>query len=670
MALSGSVSTNTWQSDTTTNTWKVVCNWTATQDAKNNTSTISWDLKVSSTSSSYVVISELRLKFGSEEIFYRNQSNHTNGYNGTALASGTKVIKHNDDGTKSFNISVEAGIYNWAINKSGSGEITLNPITRSSSITYAGNVAVGGSCNIKWNHAIKGYKYKLKFAIGDWNDTTDYIVPSTIGEYNYTSYTFSDEKIYQELRSATSGTMKATLTTYNSSGTKIGSSSSETFRISVPSGDKPTIGSINIEPIGSDVLVKGKNKIRITVSGCTASTGSTIKSYSFNGPNVSSTINSTSDNITFESDSVISTSGALTYTVTLKDSRGKTVKSTIDITCFEYSKPSFTSFSAYRCNSTGSPDDKGTHIKYDLVVKYSNVDNNNDVTVIIYYKTSNGNWTAATTNALTDSKNTSTSGIIKNGNTNVTFEIDSTYLIRAEVIDNYNGSVYSSTVTIFGSSRILNISQDGTGIAFGKMAESNNLFECMWPAKFDSDIEADGNVTFDGDVVFNGSVTGLPEPERYTLPTASTSTLGGVKVDGSTVTIKDGTISAKQYTLPTASSSTLGGVKVDDSSITINNGVISAKQHTIKAMYNKPGATGNEGTNLSFSGSYDLIIVGSTPSSGNAVIFTTLPGILASDGVTFQVADEESFTRWKLSSTGISRDTGTGNINYLYGIKL
>ena len=112
---------------------------------------------------------------------------------------------------------------------------------------------------------------------------------------------------------------------------------------------------------------------------------------------------------------------------------------------------------------------------------------------------------------------------------------------------------------------------------------------------------------------------------EYTLPTASKTVLGGVKVDGSTITITDGvikskqatidsalnststnaiqnkavnaallnkqdkltagnnvtiennTISATKYTLPTASKTVLGGVKVDGSTITINgNGIISA----------------------------------------------------------------------------------------------
>ena len=49
----------------------------------------------------------------------------------------------------------------------------------------------------------------------------------------------------------------------------------------------------------------------------------------------------------------------------------------------------------------------------------------------------------------------------------------------------------------------------------------------------------------------------------YSLPTASTSVLGGVKVDGTTVTITGGVISAApQYTLPAATVSTLGGVRL------------------------------------------------------------------------------------------------------------
>lgn len=57
------------------------------------------------------------------------------------------------------------------------------------------------------------------------------------------------------------------------------------------------------------------------------------------------------------------------------------------------------------------------------------------------------------------------------------------------------------------------------------------------------------------------------------LKKASTSTLGGVKVDGTTITAdSDGTIhGANTYTLPPATTSTLGGVIPDGTTITVDN---------------------------------------------------------------------------------------------------
>ena len=63
----------------------------------------------------------------------------------------------------------------------------------------------------------------------------------------------------------------------------------------------------------------------------------------------------------------------------------------------------------------------------------------------------------------------------------------------------------------------------------------------------------------------------------YTLPVASTTTLGGVKPDGTTTTVdEDGTIHAHDTT-PVATTTTVGSVKPDGTTITIdNNGVITA----------------------------------------------------------------------------------------------
>ena len=79
----------------------------------------------------------------------------------------------------------------------------------------------------------------------------------------------------------------------------------------------------------------------------------------------------------------------------------------------------------------------------------------------------------------------------------------------------------------------------------------------------------------------SGSYTVIDEENLSSyLPIATTSDVGVVKPDGTTITIdNDGTLhGSSTYTLPTASTTTLGGVKVDGTTITIDaNGVISSQ---------------------------------------------------------------------------------------------
>ena len=73
----------------------------------------------------------------------------------------------------------------------------------------------------------------------------------------------------------------------------------------------------------------------------------------------------------------------------------------------------------------------------------------------------------------------------------------------------------------------------------------------------------------------------------YSLPAASTSVLGGVKVDGTTITATGGGVISAVFNLPTATASTLGGIKVG-SGLTISSGVLSA---TSGPTYVLPKAT-------------------------------------------------------------------------------
>jgi hypothetical protein len=414
------------------------------------------------------------------------------------IQTATQRVYHNNDGTKSITISVRANGYADVYGPSSStassadctasGTITLNTIPRASTITSVGNVTLGNTCSVQWTPASSGFKYKVKFSLGSWSYTTDYISPGVTSVYTYDDYTIPNTSaLLDDIPNSTTGTMTATLYTYNSSNTQIGSASSKTFTVTVPSSVVPTVGTITITPQTYSYLIQNKNTVTVSVSGCTAGTGSNIKSYTFSGPGLSSTTTSTS-----AISSVISSSGTKTYTVTVTDNRGRTASKTASITCYAYSQPSI-SLNAYRVASSTSTteNDSGTYVRCTYSLAFSSVNNANDITVkILYKKSSASSWSSVT--VLTDSKTTS-------GNYTLSgIDAASTYIVYATVTDNYGGSVSSTKDTVFGTSRILNITKDGTGIAVGKMAESTELFDCRWPIKTDNPERTMANLTYKG----------------------------------------------------------------------------------------------------------------------------------------------------------------------------
>ena len=95
---------------------------------------------------------------------------------------------------------------------------------------------------------------------------------------------------------------------------------------------------------------------------------------------------------------------------------------------------------------------------------------------------------------------------------------------------------------------------------------------------------------------FSGSYNDLTDkptiPAAYTLPTASTSELGGVKVDGTTITITDGVISA-------VASGGGGASYTAGSGIHINNDVISGDFRVLQSSTNRiTGLSGEDAAYL------------------------------------------------------------------------
>ena len=154
-----------------------------------------------------------------------------------------------------------------------------------------------------------------------------------------------------------------------------------------------------------------------------------------------------------------------------------------------------------------------------------------------------------------------------------------------------------------------------------------------------------GGVKVDGSTItINGSGVIMANYTAYTLPTATTTVLGGVKVDGSTITINgSGVISStggSVYTLPTATTSVLGGVKIDGSTITINgSGVISSA-----SAYSLPTASTTvlggvriDGSTITLNGSSQLVANYTTyslPSATTSALGGVIIPVVGTSGIT------------------------------------
>ena len=404
---------------------------------------------------------------------------HINALNNYYDVSNTSCslsgITHSTDGTKSINIELAGNRFNkfafytssgeygsgWGV--TGSQSITLTTIPRAASISSASNITLGNACSVSWTPASSSFRYKLKFKLGSWEHTIGAIHPNKTSSYTYSSYTIPLD-VANQLPSATSGTMTAYLYTYSDSGctTQIGSTTSKTFTVTVPSTIVPTLGTVSATIVNTNSIINGwgvavagytKVNVSATASG---SYGSTISSFTISG-GYSTTQNGTSLNYT---GGVISSSGSKTFTVVAKDSRSRSSasKSATAITFYAYSNPTVSSFTVARSSSNA----KKVIVKANWT--FSSVNSKNAATATLYYKkSSNTSWTTYGT-------------IAKNTNVTLTndFEETSSYNFKVVVTDSLSNSAqeegFISTIEV-----TMDFRAGGKGMGIGKIAETDNL---------------------------------------------------------------------------------------------------------------------------------------------------------------------------------------------------
>ena len=112
MATSGKVSSNGYEGRYITFSWSLT-----TQSVKANTSTISWRLEGDgSAQSSRYKAGNFKVVIDGTTVYSTSQDDRIWLYDGTLVASGNYTFSHNAQGQKSFSVSIQAGIYTYAVN--------------------------------------------------------------------------------------------------------------------------------------------------------------------------------------------------------------------------------------------------------------------------------------------------------------------------------------------------------------------------------------------------------------------------------------------------------------------------------------------------------------------------------------------------------------------------
>lgn len=453
MAKSGSITTNEKEGRSITLSWSL-----SSQDVANNTSTIAWTLKGSGSASGWVMAGGFKAVINGTTLYSTSTDSRIQLYNGTVIASGTLKISHNSDGTKSFSLSCQGGVYTYAVSVTASGTHTLNTIPRASTIS-ATSTNMGAASTITISRASSAFTHTLTYAFG--NATGTIATKTTSTSVSWTPAL----TLANQIPNAVSGICTITCNTY-SGNTKIGTKTC-TLKLTVPSSVKPTLTSLSATrvdgtvPAAWAIYVQSKSKVTLTINGAAGSFGSTISSYSISGGGFSSTASSFTTGF-------LTTSGTITFTAKVTDSRGRTSDAkTVSISVVAYSAPTFASYLSQRANSDGSLNDDGTYIRCLVSYSYSSCSSKNTVTRATYYKKSSATtWTNANASFSSDSAFTFGGGAITT---------ESSYDVKYTITDAF------STITIYDTVSTAAVLMDfkggGKGIAIGKVSEADNTFE-------------------------------------------------------------------------------------------------------------------------------------------------------------------------------------------------
>ena len=398
-------------------------------------------------------------------------------FNTGQSTSGSKVlyektvnVTHSSDGTKTLKCSASytSGVSSGTVTASASKALTTIP--RKSTLSVA-NGTLGTAQTLTITEKAAAFYHRVSYKCGT---AASYIWGSSDTMSSTLSGSWTPPlSLAKQNTTGTSVSATFTLSTWTGSGGSLVGSNTYTRTFTIPASVKPSVSIAVSDPTGYatkyGAYVKGKSKIKVvTTPDLTNAQGATIKTYSVsaNGSTY------TKADITTE---VVASTGTLTISSTVKDSRSRTASASTTISAIAYSAPKFTSMAVKR-----SGDGNSLIVTFNSSVSSLN-NKNTAVYTIQYKKTTETEYCDPIT--LSDY----TGNYAVSGGT-YTFAADSTssYDVLLTVTDDF-GSI-DRLATGSSISKLWSIFSKGKGIALGKLAEIADAFEVAWNSYFRKDV--------------------------------------------------------------------------------------------------------------------------------------------------------------------------------------
>lgn len=473
MALSGSVSTNGASGGGEGRYYTL--SWTATQSIANNTSTISWTLSTAGGKSSWITERTVYVDIDGERVFSKTTA--VDRYRGT-IATGTKTISHNSDGTRSFSVSLAAAIYYSSIGCTGSQTFTLDTIARASTLSVSDGT-LGTKTTPTADRKSSSFTHTLTWECGSYSGTI--ATKSSATSWNFTpelklaSVAPYGQKVY----------CTYTLSTYNGS-TLVGTDSKSVW-FTIPSSVKPscTLSLSDSKGYASTYggYIQGESQLSVTINA-TQAYGSPISRYSASANGV------TYSTQTFTT-SVLKTVGTNTISATVTDGRERPGSVSSNIKVLAYSRPRITNLKVRRCNANGTENDRGGYGKISFHCTITPLSNKNTRACSLRYRQSGATtWTNAPAITLSAYDQDCNPPVIQMSDAH-------SYEVQINLTDKFGTT--SAVTSISTGYCLYHIPASGKGITFGGIAEGDG-FNVKMDATFGENVNMKKNLQLDGNV--------------------------------------------------------------------------------------------------------------------------------------------------------------------------